>query len=109
LYTTPDCAHWRNNTKFRARGLARRNQAPPPAPISPRDMGKKFMQFAVVFYLLRRGRPLADYSKLYNLFDFLKIDKPKKHWSEPSGWQINAESLTHVLDSKLKEEVGMSP
>jgi hypothetical protein len=71
-------------------------------------MGKKFMQFAIVFDLLRRGRPLADYPKLYNLFDFLKVEMPKKHWTEPSGWRI-AESITHVLDSKLKDEVRISP
>jgi hypothetical protein len=107
LYNTPDCVHWRNDRKFRARGLARRNQVPPPAPVTSAEMGKKYMQFAIILDLLRRGRPLADYPKLYDLFDFLKFEMPKKHWNPNSAWGI-ADSLRFVVDNKLREEVERS-
>jgi hypothetical protein len=103
-YTQPDCAHLQNVAKFAARGLDRINDARPPVPVVTRDMSKKFMQFAIVFDLLHRGRPLSEYSKLFNLLDYLKFDMPKRHWSDNSAWEI-ARLLTHVLSCKIKSEV----
>jgi hypothetical protein len=106
MYSTPDCQHVKNDRKFIARGLAERNarvivREPP---VITREMSKKRLQFVVIMDLLKRGRPMLDYANSFNLFDFLRFDLPKFHWSDDAGWEI-ADSLKAVVDGKLKDTV----
>jgi hypothetical protein len=105
IYSTPDCEHGKNDAKWLAKRLAARHtpvvRAPPPP---TREMSKKQMQFVLIFDMLLRGRPMTDYPLMFNTLDFLRVELPKMHWCESSGWEI-ADSLKAIVDQKLREEV----
>jgi hypothetical protein len=49
----------------------------------------KLIQFAFIFMLFNKGKPMVDYEGFKPLFSFLKLKKhPKKHWSDMVKWEI---------------------
>jgi hypothetical protein len=41
---------------------------------------KTFMQFVMIFHLLKKGRPMTDFKGCKDLFDFLKMpNNSQKH------------------------------
>ncbi len=69
----------------------------------------KKVQFVVVFYLLKEGRPLINYESLKDLFCFFKIkNMPRKHWFDNVGWEM-VESIHDVVLECTKEVIKESP
>jgi hypothetical protein len=65
----------------------------------------KKVQFAIVFYLLREGRPLTNYESLKDLFYFFKIkNMARKHWFDNLGWEM-VESIHDVVFECTKEVI----
>jgi hypothetical protein len=64
---------------------------------------KKMVQFRTMFHLLTLGRPMCNYTACQDLYNALNVlHQPRKHWSEPAGWEI-AHVLVHVVCDKIKE------
>ncbi len=52
-------------------------------------MEDKRIQFAYVFSLLSKIKPITSYEDFQPLFEFLKNkSNPKKHWFDGVGWEI---------------------
>ncbi len=69
----------------------------------------KKVQFAIVFYLLREGRPLTNYESFKDLFYFFKIkNMPMKHWFDNLGWKME-ENIHYVVLEHTKEVIKGSP
>jgi hypothetical protein len=61
------------------------------------------VQFRTMLHLLSRGRPMADFTSSKDLFRALNVPHlPRKHWSEPAGWEI-AHAIAHMISNKIKE------
>jgi hypothetical protein len=47
----------------------------------------KFIQFVVIFWILKLGRPFIDFEEMKELFEFFKVKStPHKHWSNSINW-----------------------
>jgi hypothetical protein len=58
------------------------------------------LKLACVFILLRDGRPMADYSGMMDLMQFLHVPNcPLKHWAVSTGWDI----AEYLHDSVLQQ------
>jgi hypothetical protein len=56
---------------------------------SGKAMEDKRIQFAYVFSLLSKIKPITSYEDFQPLFEFLKNkSNPKKHWFDGVGWEI---------------------
>jgi hypothetical protein len=66
---------------------------------------RKFVQLAMLFHVLSRGRPMTEYEALYELLKYLRTKHlPPKHWSNNSGWEL-ADHMHMVVLEKLKETI----
>jgi hypothetical protein len=64
---------------------------------------KNGVQFAVIFVLLRDGRPMSDYSGMKDLVEYLHVPNyPHKHWAHSTAWGI-AECLHDVVLERTRE------
>ena len=69
---------------------------------STAKLRKKRVQFATLFQLLSRGRPMTEFESRLELYEFLNVPNlPRKHWADKSGW-IMAEHLYDFVKQKNK-------
>ncbi len=53
------------------------------------DIKRKVIQFAFVFMLFNKGKPMTKYEDLKSLFTFLKLkNNLKNHQSDTTRWEI---------------------
>jgi hypothetical protein len=84
FYMALDCTHLKNEVLFLARGQDTVLEQIVAGTTLERK--KKLVQFACVFILLRDGRPMADYSGMMDLMQFLHVPNcPLKHWAVSTG------------------------
>ncbi len=63
---------------------------------------QKLVQFAIVFNILSKGKPIIDYEDFNLCSSFLNLDLcPKKHWFNGAGWKM-AKHIDHEVKKKLK-------
>jgi hypothetical protein len=45
------------------------------------------VQLAILFQILKDGRPMVEFGRRYQLYSFLELpDLPTFHWSDNAGW-----------------------
>ncbi|MCO5598189.1 hypothetical protein L7F22_052281 [Adiantum nelumboides] len=65
-------------------------------------------QFACIFYLLNKGRPMNDFPQNQHLYAFLGVPSlPTKHWSVTSGWEM-AECMDDLFQDRVRRDVHAS-
>jgi hypothetical protein len=102
-YIALDCRHVKNEVLFLA--ISRDTVAEQIAAGATLEWKKKIVQFAAVFVLLRDGRPLADYSGMRDLLEYLHVPYfPRKHWAQGTAWGI-AECLHDVVLERTWEVI----
>jgi hypothetical protein len=103
FFTALDCAHLKNEVLFLATG--RDTVLEQIVAGETVERKKKVVQFAAIFTLLRDGQPMADYSGMKELMQYLYVPNcPLKHWSETTAWGI-AECLHDVVLQRTKEVI----
>jgi hypothetical protein len=70
-----------------------------------RERCLKVMQMRCMFHVLSQGRPMADFTVMRELLLNLMVPNiPKKHWSQPFGWQF-ANAMAAVCSDRLKRDM----
>ena len=76
--------------------------------VKENTLATKCLQFAIVFYLLKQGRPITDFYDHKTLFELAGVQHlPCTHCSDKSGWEI-AKCLALVEKEDLVESVKKS-
>jgi hypothetical protein len=70
-----------------------------------RERRLKVMQMCCMFDVLSQGQPMADFIVMRELLLNLMVPNiPKKHWSQPFGWQF-ANAMAAVCSDHLKRDM----
>jgi hypothetical protein len=106
FYMALDCTHFKNEVLFLARGQDTVLEQIIAGTTLERK--KKLVQFACVFILLRDGQPMADYSSMRDLMQFLSVPNcPLKHWAQSTGWGI-AKCLHDSVMQRTREVISIA-
>jgi hypothetical protein len=66
-------------------------------------MKKKYVQFATIFHLLNKGRPMTNYEGSKDLYTLLKVKHiPKEHYVNSFGLSI-VENMQDVFLASFKK------
>lgn len=63
---------------------------------------KKRVQLATLFQVLSDGRPMAEFTNRFALYELLVVpDLPRMHWTDGAGW-IMAAQMWSIVQEKMK-------
>ncbi len=66
----------------------------------PIENKRKFVQFIVIFHLLKQGHLVMDFKGCKEFFNFLKVsNNPRKHWIDTTSWSMAKAMQDFVFQS----------
>jgi hypothetical protein len=59
-------------------------------------------QFAIIFHILKHGKPMLEYETHMELFDFLNLEEIfKMHWIDSTSWTMAQHMHNMVLEANI--------
>ncbi len=101
-----DCKHVKNEISYACKGREFVLQKVVNGVVG--EKRKKLIQFAILFHLLKHGRPMLEYEAHKELFDFLNLEvNPKMHWIDLVGWAITQHMHNIILEAIISIITGV--